>query len=1117
MLPPNNDQQIKYQLILEMKDALEKSDKLRQNIDAIKEEMKQLQAQSNKTLMDVTMGFKQAAEESVSAKRPIMSQFTSADPETGKPILTGTGKESFVRAQAEFDAANKALEEYKNNLRRAYTELNKEQQVAAKASAVAVKEAEKEKLKATQEAEKERLRLVREAEKQKAQLLKEAEKEERAKNKRLEQEASRTIKTKEQLEKQAMAQSTLASNELFQLEVTNAREKAKVIRENNLAAAMTDKERAKIAIQATNEARDAYIKAVKQEATARRELATALRLEATAPGTTGNIVEVANAQVEAAKRQVAVTKGIVADAKQHQRAIETANARMATSFLRLGNALKYAFMGGLAFGILAFFQQLPALITKATEAAVEFSKSLLELAVGLREMRRRTGEAPMFATVEKDIKSVVESFKGLYSVSDVTEAYAASINKLSKMGAGYKQVSDVVKTSAVLAQLNNSTLKETTTALSTYLNSGVSQGLESTGLVLGRGLDRWIAYQEGLKSATLDGIDPATKAMLRLKYVLQQIEPQMKELSTRPVIIANQWDAANNSMAESEKTLGAAFAPFVIRFKEGWADILNFFTTYAIPALQDFYVFVVETIARVMGRVVATAAVIRSQLELLKAGKELATYEEVQAKINSIIERGAKKAREDIEKDFIKGSKDALAAWADEDVDVLGPIIGGTEEDAAKLEEFWTELFKQLNDLVNDYNNDLLEAERDHLKEEEDLRKEYQQKILDAEREYREKLEDLARKNQQDIADEYTKYQQGIEDANREYQQKLADAQREYRDNEINAEEEFQKKLKRLREDFLFDLDDAVRERDARQIMSLIKRYNVDRQRMIEDFQDEKQERQNNYKDQLEDIRLWRERRLQELAIEHQRRLEEIQIEYQREQEEAARARDQELAELTDWLADRQEEIDIAHEEELAELKRHFEDRMAEILSSLMAEKGIQKEYADAIADLIKKVFGPGGKIENSYDNFNKVVDESMAKALESLAIIEQLNAALAAATPAVDPLTGEPVAPTTTTGGGESPYPDGEPSGERNLPDNPNSEKNKGVSEFGINTNGVASLLSSGVASQITTPTTQAANQAEASKSTKVEIYLSDGLEASIIDGALSDMIEILGQIRKQ
>ena len=113
------------------------------------------------------------------------------------------------------------------------------------------------------------------------------------------------------------------------------------------------------------------------------------------------------------------------------------------------------------------------------------------------------------------------------------------------------------------------------------------------------------------------------------------------------------------------------------------------------------------------------------------------------------------------------------------------------------------------------------------------------------------------------------------------------DAERKYRERELKAERKFQEKLRQLRENFLLNLEDAVRERDARQIIRLIRQFNLRRTQMVREEKLNKVDREGQFQEELRQIERQKEERLRQLAIEHQRRLESIAQQADRERAQA--------------------------------------------------------------------------------------------------------------------------------------------------------------------------------------------------------------------------------------
>ena len=178
-----------------------------------------------------------------------------------------------------------------------------------------------------------------------------------------------------------------------------------------------------------------------------------------------------------------------------------------------------------------------------------------------------------------------------------------------------------------------------------------------------------------------------------------------------------------------------------------------------------------------------------------------------------------------------------------------------------------------------------------------DITKEYAQKRADAERDYANKVEDINRKYAEKLAD--------IDAAQWE-------AREQARADEEAREREFQNRMQELKEKFLMDLDDALHERNARQILKLIKQYNLDklqmeRQHAIEEENARETERirQESFDRQREAAKEARDRELEDAKIDFDRKMEELKIQEEREVEAAVLKANRKLQDLEKENLDR--------------------------------------------------------------------------------------------------------------------------------------------------------------------------------------------------------------------
>lgn len=186
------------------------------------------------------------------------------------------------------------------------------------------------------------------------------------------------------------------------------------------------------------------------------------------------------------------------------------------------------------------------------------------------------------------------------------------------------------------------------------------------------------------------------------------------------------------------------------------------------------------------------------------------------------------------------------------------------------------------------------------------------------------------------------KRQRVIEDAN----QKIADANHKHREQEKNEEAKFQEQMRQLREKFLFNLEDALRERDARQVLRLQKQYQMDKTALTNEYNLRQQQQDQEHADNIARIKRERDDRLAELAQEEQIRL-------QREAED---------------FALRQARAQEDHEIDMARMQQELDDKLKAFAEALGEEYNLNEEGVNQLYKLLQDYYGPGGKFDALYN-----------------------------------------------------------------------------------------------------------------------------------------------------
>ena len=155
-------------------------------------------------------------------------------------------------------------------------------------------------------------------------------------------------------------------------------------------------------------------------------------------------------------------------------------------------------------------------------------------------------------------------------------------------------------------------------------------------------------------------------------------------------------------------------------------------------------------------------------------------------------------------------------------------------------------------------------------------------------------------------------------------------------------------RMSRLEEDFLFDLDDAVRERDALAVLQLQRRHNLEKKRAEEDFKNKKTRRGEDFELELKEIERQRVIRRQLAIDEFNQRMEMLAEE---ERLRAERARED---------AERQKQL----------LEDQMEQRLRLVVKALGEELNLNAEELQQLFQLMEQYYGANGWFVQLVDGY---------------------------------------------------------------------------------------------------------------------------------------------------
>lgn len=270
-----------------------------------------------------------------------------------------------------------------------------------------------------------------------------------------------------------------------------------------------------------------------------------------------------------------------------------------------------------------------------------------------------------------------------------------------------------------------------------------------------------------------------------------------------------------------------------------------------------------------------------------------------------------------------------------------GAGAGGIDQQAEDIAKAIEKAKNTIDDALADLKFDKVEAKIDLDIKLEDINTKLTRALVDIQTDLDNKIADIS-----------ASYSNKVADINADARQKQKDANTKAHDDELNDELEYQNKLLDLKERFLMDLDDALHARDARQILRLIKQYKLEKDQAARDYELKKKQRTTDLAQQQRDIEIDRRKRLEDAARERTQQIAQAKADAERKRADAQLAAQRERADA---------QLDYRHK--LEDLQRHFNQKMEALGRNLVQEYNLTIKAAEAIRKVLMAYYGPQGAI----------------------------------------------------------------------------------------------------------------------------------------------------------
>lgn len=369
------------------------------------------------------------------------------------------------------------------------------------------------------------------------------------------------------------------------------------------------------------------------------------------------------------------------------------------------------------------------------------------------------------------------------------------------------------------------------------------------------------------------------------------------------------------------------------------------------------------------GRTLQEAAAAQRELADTKAAEELAKIAEEAEKAASALD-AAKEAASDLAVEFGEAIKENKAAVEELEADHGEKIVEITED-----------YKEEQADIVAERDEALIDLEKETAKKRQDIMESTQEALAKLEKDTAKRREEINEKTQ----DSLSKLRGDTEDS-------IAKVRQDHQVKEKRETEDHQRDMKRLQNDYLFDLQDAVKSRDARAIVDLRRRFQREKREREQDFKVNQKREDADVGDKIGEIRQDERKRRQEILKNQQQQLEDLAESEAEKREEIMASQAEQLEDLAEHEAEKREQIEESYNEQMEKAEEKYQEemereneryeerkqaldealqkRLEDVAKELADEKDINEKGAKAILEALMKTFGVGGDIDKMMEDF---------------------------------------------------------------------------------------------------------------------------------------------------
>lgn len=524
----------------------------------------------------------------------------------------------------------------------------------------------------------------------------------------------------------------------------------------------------------------------------------------------------------------------------------------------------------------------------------------------------------------KDLRDIIQAVKDLnlaISDTDINKSVAELATGLQDLGLSPEQLKGLSKAAAIISVAEGLSMENVVDQFAQGIAKG-GRGLADLDIQVDAAVIKQKALEEGLvaNEEAWNNLTAAQKQSIETQalylIIMDSANTKMEELGLLQDSVTLSTREASAEWENLTTTLGTVLKPVIIQATSSLIWLLEVLQ----KAVSGWGILFATWVSGMVAASAVIDGVLSGNIRSIEdATKTIITYQ--QAAFNMMM------------MEMFPNGVPGINGSPTKPLPPDTPTSKNTQP-ADSLEQDQEDLQKALEKM----NNEIIEAQLKLAQDMEDAQIDLGRKLVDITSEYARKRADAEREYSSKVADINSDYRNKIA----EIASQQAEANQKARNDELEREAKFQEEMQQLKEKFLMELEDALHARDARQVLRLIKQYNLDK---TQAEREHALDQENAKREQEErNARFARERA--DAERDRKAKLANAQRDYQ-----------DKLAKLAADEAAERAAAELAYQRKMQDLEREMKNRLEIVAANLVAEFNLTKSGLDAIVALYQKYY----------------------------------------------------------------------------------------------------------------------------------------------------------------